>query len=215
MKERRNFPPPAGCPPLNHTPAVFPVWCRGTSSACWSRGSSSGRRRSRGPAPRLSPGGPSWADSPSPWLPANGGEDQTEQTDSFSWRLLAWETFKISAFLIIPLCCDISIRRSNFNVTQLLPQGSIKFLWSHFCYFCEQLSVKHCEMSSRRKRVPLSSHSNSVISLLSLQRPAFHPALQEWICCKHFECLITLRRKTLTGVDPVTRPVAGTKMNSR
>lgn len=61
--------PPAEYPPLSHRPAVFPVWCRETSSACWSRGSSSGPQRSRGPDPPQSPAGASRADSPSPWLP--------------------------------------------------------------------------------------------------------------------------------------------------
>lgn len=61
--------PPAEYPPLSHRPAVFPVWCRETSSACWSRGSSSDPQRSRGPDPPQSPAGASRADSPSPWLP--------------------------------------------------------------------------------------------------------------------------------------------------
>lgn len=59
---------PAGCPPRSHTPAAFPVWCLGTSSACWSRGSSSGLPHSRGPQPPHSPGGSSLVRFPSPWL---------------------------------------------------------------------------------------------------------------------------------------------------
>lgn len=73
--------PPAVYLPLNHTPAVFPVWCPGISSACWNRGSSSGLRRSRGREPRQSPGGPSWADSPSPWLPGRDTREMSIETE--------------------------------------------------------------------------------------------------------------------------------------
>lgn len=64
----KHISPPAVWPPLSHMPAAFPVWCLGISSACWNRGSSSDLRRSRGRDPRQSPGEPSWADAPSPWL---------------------------------------------------------------------------------------------------------------------------------------------------
>lgn len=62
--------------PLSHMPAVFPVWCPGISLVCWNRGSSSDLRRSRGPDSHLSPGGPSWADSPLPWLTNETPESQ-------------------------------------------------------------------------------------------------------------------------------------------
>lgn len=81
--------PPAGCPPLSHRPAVFPVWCRETSSACWSRGSSSDPQRSRGPDPPQSPAGASRADSPSPWLP---GRETVEMSAgrSHGANIAAW-----------------------------------------------------------------------------------------------------------------------------
>ena len=87
--------PPAECPPPSHMTAVFPVWCLGTSSAWWSTGSSSGLRRSHGSDPGQSPGGPSGARSPSPWLPTvegkrrNSGESENkgdkEKTRPHTW----------------------------------------------------------------------------------------------------------------------------------